>query len=82
MFVRAGRNEVGGACFIATRQGCEISREMPSEDSGISKHNYARSECLGKHKLPGAMSGGNNEVREIYYETLRVSTKKVSDSRE
>ncbi len=52
---------------------------MPSEDSGISEHNYARSECLGWYKLPGVMSGDKNEAREIYYETVPVSTKKVSD---
>src|SRR6266498_3049020 len=73
VFVRAGRNEVGGACFIATRHDCEISEKCrqkirASQNTITQDQNvWASTNCREQNV------GGNNEVRGIYYETVPVS---------
>jgi len=72
VFVRAGRNEVGGACFITTRQivelpvryhlGVRISLNVTQQELSA----WARTKCREQQ----------NEVREIYYKRASVSIKK------
>ena len=64
MFVRAGRNEVGGACFIATRRKCV--RKRKEKPLATSRRLLEITKITGQELKCREFV---IEVREIYYES-------------
>jgi len=75
VFVMAGRNEVGGACFITTRQDCEILGRYDQIDRHLSTP-LGKIKASGQEKNLGSYVGAMMRCAKIYYKRPSVSIKK------